>query len=301
MKQELEVLEKTDHPHITRVFELLEDRKSYYVIMELISGGNLLEKVIEMKTMTEPLAADIIEQILLSLNYMHSQSITHRDLKPENLLCEASEDPGKINVKLTDFGFACFFKPDQKLELSLGSPLYMAPELCAEEEYDQRVDVWSTGVIAYILLSGMPPFIGRDKDGIYASIQKDALKFDKAVWKQISPSGIDFISKCLCKDYNERPQVAELLEHPWLKEMVKTAEVSGKMQLEISANLANFRKTSTFQAGVISFIANIQTTSNELEGLRDMFKKLDTSKDGVLDKDEIQEGMTEIMEMFHID
>ena len=83
--------------------------------------------------------------------------------------------------------------------------------------------------------------------------------------------------------------------------MVKTAEVSGKMQLEISANLANFRKTSTFQAGVISFIANIQTTSNELEGLRDMFKKLDTSKDGVLDKEEIQAGMTEIMEMFHID
>ena len=112
MKQELEVLEKTDHPHITRVFELLEDRRSYYVIMELISGGNLLEKVIEMKTMTEPLAADVINQILLSLNYMHSKGITHRDLKPENLLCEVSDDPGVINVKLTDFGFACFFQPD---------------------------------------------------------------------------------------------------------------------------------------------------------------------------------------------
>ena len=112
MKQELEVLEKTDHPHITRVFELLEDRRSYYVIMELVSGGNLLEKVIEMKTMTEPLAADVINQILLSLNYMHSKGITHRDLKPENLLCEATDNPGTISVKLTDFGFACFFQPD---------------------------------------------------------------------------------------------------------------------------------------------------------------------------------------------
>ena len=92
MKQELEVLEKTDHPHITRVFELMEDKRSYYVIMELVSGGNLLEKVIEMKSMTEPLAADIINQVLLALNYMHSMKITHRDLKPENLLCESQID-----------------------------------------------------------------------------------------------------------------------------------------------------------------------------------------------------------------
>ena len=81
-----------------------------------------------------------------------------------------TDDNKKISVKLTDFGFACFFKPDAKLELSLGSPLYMAPELCAEEEYDQRVDCWSTGVIAYILLTGMPPFVGKDKDGIYSAI-----------------------------------------------------------------------------------------------------------------------------------
>ena len=104
------MLEDTDHPHITRVFELMEDRRSYYVIMELISGGNLLEKVIEMKSLTEKQAADVINQVLLALNYMHSMKITHRDLKPENLLCEPSEDdPDKINVKLTDFGFACVF------------------------------------------------------------------------------------------------------------------------------------------------------------------------------------------------
>ena len=109
MKQELAVLEATDHPNITRVFELLEDNKSYYVIMELISGGNLLEKVIEMKKLTEPIAADVVNQILLSLSYMHERKITHRDMKPENLLCEVEDDNKRINVKLTDFGFACFF------------------------------------------------------------------------------------------------------------------------------------------------------------------------------------------------
>ena len=121
------------------------------------------------------------------------------------------------------------------------------------------------------------------------------------MWRQVSPAAIDFISKCLEKDHTKRPFIHDLLEHPWLKEQVTEAEVSNKMQLEISANLANFRKTSTFQSGVISFIANIQTRSSELEDLRNMFKKLDTSKDGILDRDEIQSGMTEIMEMFHID
>ena len=245
MKQELEVLEKTDHPHITRVFELLEDNRQYYVIMELVSGGNLLEKVIEMKSMTEPLAADIINQLLLSLNYMHSQGITHRDLKPENLLCEPS-DGKQINVKLTDFGFACFYQKDQKLELSLGSPLYMAPELCAEEEYDQRVDVWSTGVIAYILLSGMPPFVGQSKDRIYSAIQHSEPSFKKEIWRQVSSNAIDFIKKCLNKDFNKRPEVSDLLKHPWLKEMVIEKSVSSNLQLEVGANLANFTKTSTF-------------------------------------------------------
>ena len=300
MKQELEVLEKTDHPHITRVFELLEDKRQYYVIMELISGGNLLEKVIEMKTMTEPLAADIINQLLLSLNYMHSQGITHRDLKPENLLCEPS-DGKQINVKLTDFGFACFYQKDQKLELSLGSPLYMAPELCAEEEYDQRVDVWSTGVIAYILLSGMPPFVGQSKDRIYSAIQHSEPSFKKEIWRQVSSNAVDFIKKCLDKDYNKRPEVSELLKHPWLKEMVVEKSVSSNLQLEVGANLANFTKTSTFQTGVISFIANMQTKTTELEDLRNLFKKLDSSQDGFLDRQEIQAGMADIMEIFHID
>ena len=91
---------------------------------------------------------------------MHKKNIMHRDLKPENLLVQDSSDSKSINIKLTDFGFATSFKKGENLDLSLGSPLYMAPELVLEEEYDNRVDVWSTGVIAYILLSGMPPFVG---------------------------------------------------------------------------------------------------------------------------------------------
>ena len=101
---------------------------------------------------------------------MHQKEITHRDLKPENLLCEKTDDD-EISIKLTDFGFATNFKSGEKLTLSLGSPLYMAPELCAETEYDEKVDVWSSGVILYILITGLPPFIGKSKDQIYENIQ----------------------------------------------------------------------------------------------------------------------------------
>ena len=153
MHNELEVLEKTDHPHITRVFELLEDKHNFYVVMEYLKGGNLLDKIISLSKFSENQAAMIINQIMLAVNYMHKQNMSHRDLKLENLMC-LSEDSEDLNVKLTDFGFATFFDPKHKKNLSLGSPLYMAPELVMEAEYDQKVDVWSLGCIIYILLSG---------------------------------------------------------------------------------------------------------------------------------------------------
>ena len=204
MKNELEVLENTTHPHITRVFELLEDKKNYFVVMELVSGGNLLDRVIAAKKFSEADAAHVVNQILLALNYMHKKNIAHRDLKPENLLCQNDKD---LTVKLTDFGFAVFFQPDQKMDLSLGSPLYMAPELAGEKQYDEKVDVWSTGVILYILLTGQPPFYGQDKDEIYTSIQVKQLEFSSSIWRNISEGAINFLKKCLIKDGSQRPSI----------------------------------------------------------------------------------------------
>lgn len=168
-KNEFIVLEETVHPHITRVFELMEDNRSYYIVMELISGGNLFDKIHSMHHFSEDKAASIIKQLCLALNYMHGLSIMHRDLKPENILCEQSDD-GEIIIKLTDFGFATYFDPDQPQTLSLGSPLYMSPELCLNESYDNKVDVWATGVLTYALLTGRAPFNGKGKDAIYKAV-----------------------------------------------------------------------------------------------------------------------------------
>ena len=158
----------------------MEDEKNYYIIMEMITGGNLLNKVSAVKKFTESMAANVIHQLLLALNYMHNLSIMHRDLKPENILCEENADDlddNDIQIKLTDFGFATKYDANKKQTLSLGSPLYMAPELCREQQYDNKVDVWSAGVIAYVLMTGTPPFYDKGRNpskmGIYKAIIND--------------------------------------------------------------------------------------------------------------------------------
>ena len=131
MEQELEVLQKTDHPHMVRVFELLQDEKNFYIVTELVTGGELYDHIIRVKRLGEREAADVVKQLLLALNHMHEQNIAHRDIKPENILLapEETSAPGKLNLKLTDFGFACFYRPERGLSQVLGSPLYMAPEI----------------------------------------------------------------------------------------------------------------------------------------------------------------------------
>lgn len=158
MRQELEVSSKIDHPHIITVKELLEDEKHVFIVMELMPGGDLLSRVLELNAFVERDAAHVIKQTLLALNFMHGQKITHRDMKIENILVH---DKKNLEItKVTDFGFACHFDPKRKMYLTLGSPLYMAPELCQHRSYDHRVDVWSIGIICFILMSGMPPFFG---------------------------------------------------------------------------------------------------------------------------------------------
>lgn len=189
-RNEFAILEETQHPYITRVFELMEDQRYYYIIMELITGGNLFDMIKSMRRFSEEQASNIIKQLSLALNYMHGLNIMHRDLKPENLMCER-DDEGQITIKLTDFGFATFFQKDQPETLALGSPLYMSPELCKEIDYDNKVDVWATGVITYALLTGAAPFSGKTKAEIYNQIINKEPNYARL--GQASPAAREFI------------------------------------------------------------------------------------------------------------
>ena len=215
-KNELEVLEITQHPHITRIFELMEDERNYYIIAEFMAGGHLLDKITQLRQFSEQQAASVVKQMLLALNFMHGKNIMHRDLKPENILCERSADVGEdeIFIKLTDFGFATKYDPNgQKHTLSLGSPLYMAPELCKEIAYDNKVDVWSVGVITYILLTGRPPFYDKNSRSTKAGIYKDIINNepDYSHFGDLSRDALKFVKLTLNKDPSMRPGVDQLL------------------------------------------------------------------------------------------
>ena len=139
----------------------------------------------------------------------------HRDIKPENILIDSIEDNC---IKLTDFGFASFFKEKEKLKEVMGSPLYMAPELVSNQEYDSKVDVWSSGVVAFTMLCGKPPFFGKNKEEVYSCIKFQKLEeaYPREIEKVISNKAKDFLSKVLCKDPEKRLSAIDALQHPWL-------------------------------------------------------------------------------------
>lgn len=154
-----------------RVYDLIEDQTNFYIVTEIIKGGELFQEILKKQKLDEADSARIVSQILLALNYMHKQNIIHRDLKPENILIE-----NETNVKLADFGFAVINKNEGQSRV-LGSPLYMAPEIIRGEAYGPAVDIWAVGVITCILLTGRPPFFGKSKRAIF----QQTLNFKPAI------------------------------------------------------------------------------------------------------------------------
>lgn len=165
--------------------ELLEDDEYFYIVTEVLEGGELFDRLISSGKFGEANAGYIVKQVLLALNYMHKQKMTHRDLKPENILLD-SKNKDALEVKIADFGFSCIFDPNEGLNLVLGSPLYMAPELILRKQYNEKVDIWSTGVITYMLLSGKNPFPGKNKEAIQNMITMGTVDMNKPVFAKVS-------------------------------------------------------------------------------------------------------------------
>lgn len=169
LKREIEILKGLDHPNILKIFEFYEDSEKVYIVMELCQGGELFDKIVELGSLSEKDSSTIIEQVLSAIYYAHIHKIVHRDLKPENILLEVSSD-GNYNIKVIDWGFA-ILQEDKPLQETLGSPYYVAPEVL-KRNYNEKCDIWSYGVILYILLSGSPPFDGRSSNEIIKSIER---------------------------------------------------------------------------------------------------------------------------------
>lgn len=225
LKREVENLSKLDHPNILKLYDVFESSDEFYLIMELVQGKELFDKIIEKGNYSERDASVIIRQIVAAIEYLHSQGIAHRDLKPENLL--TSGEGEKEIVKVADFGLSKDFGED-RLKTSCGSPGYVAPEvLTIDAPYDKAVDMWSIGVILYILLCGYPPFFAETDPELFKLIMEVNYNFDGDEWDDVSETAKDLIRKLLTKDPAVRMTASEMANHPWVKGETNT----GKKQI----------------------------------------------------------------------
>lgn len=218
LKNEIMALRRLQHPNIVQLLDVLEDDNFYYLVMELVTGGELFDRIVQRGSYTERDASHLIQQVLLATEYMHSKDVVHRDLKPENLLYYDSTDDSKIMV--SDFGLSKIETKEINMATACGTPGYVAPEvLCVRDgksTYGKKVDCWSIGVIAYILLCGYPPFYDENDNELFRQIRLAEYEFDSPYWDNISDSAKDFIRHLMEKNPEKRYSCTEALKHPWI-------------------------------------------------------------------------------------
>lgn len=290
MYLEVEILKKLVHPNIMQIYEFYEDKKNFQIITELCEGGELFDMIVEKGSFNEDEAAWVMKQLLSAVNYIHSNNICHRDIKPENILLDTKKDN---IIKIIDWGTARFFDKSKKMNKISGTPYYIAPEVLFEK-YDEKCDVWSCGIILYILLCGYPPFNGENDSEILAKIKLGKFTFPEEEWEHVSDSAKDLIKKLLTFKPEERPTASVSLDHVWIKDNNKRKinPVLGKKCLN---NMKKFHAGRKLHQAALTYIVNYLMTKEEKNEMLEMFQNLDKNGDGVLSKEEIFEGYKEAL------
>ena len=287
---EIEILRKISHPNIVNIFEIFEDKKKYYIMSEFCDGGELFSAISEKGFFTELEANKLIKQILQTINYLHQNNIVHRDLKPENIMLMAN---GK-DLKVIDFGTAIELPRKRKLTKFIGTAYYIAPEVISQN-YDEKCDIWSCGIILYILLCGYPPFNGRSNNDIYSAIQHSKLLFNKDNWADVSKDAISLIKKMLEKNPKKRPSAEECLNDKWFKNIGYTRQVSVKInKLEILERMAQFVQQNKFKQAVLQFISTQFNLKKEEESLKHVFKAFDKDGKGEISRKDFVEQIEKL-------
>jgi calcium-dependent protein kinase len=282
---EILVMKSLDHPNIVRIYEYFHDAKYIYMVMELVRGGELFERIVNEHHFNEQTAAKIFVQLLSVVNYLHSRGIAHRDIKPENILFD-----GEL-IKMIDFGDARTFSSGSKMYTTVGTTYYIAPEVI-NRAYNEKCDEWSCGVILYIMLCGTPPFNGSTDSEIFGKIQRGKYDITSKAWANISPAAKDLVSKFLVIYNKHRISAKEALSHEWFKTTLSA--ISAPLNDRVVGNIKRFKPKSKIQQAVYFFIVNSLTSKEDRAELARLFESLDLNKDGTISKEELQIGLAKI-------
>jgi len=238
LENEIRVLKRLKHPNIVALLEVFEDKTKVYLVMELVTGGELFDRIVEKGSYSEKDAADLIKQVLSAVAYMHEEGVVHRDLKPENLLYYSPDADSKIMI--SDFGLSKM-EESGVMATACGTPGYVAPEVLAQKPYGKAVDVWSIGVISYILLCGYPPFYDENDANLFAQILKGEFEFDSPYWDDISEEAKDFIRSLMCVNVEHRLTCHTALEHCWITGKQSERNIHATVSEQLKKNFAKSR------------------------------------------------------------
>jgi len=302
LRTEIEIMKKVSEKapvNIIRFFEYFEDEQNMYLVMELCSGGELFDMIQERGTYSEKDAQEVLVQMVRAVSCLHSLEIAHCDIKPDNFLF-SSKGAG-CQLKMIDFGHSHKVGNREYLRMLVGTPYYVAPEVL-KGKYNKACDMWSVGVVMFVMLFGFPPFYA-DQD-VYGALTDEKIfqlvkkgfcpetKAGYGAWFpnsiRISESAKDLIAKLLRKDVAERWTADEALEHPWLKG--DTAE-RAPLDNGVFSALKNFNASCKFKQVVLGHMAH-QMTEDQLGVLKATFAKLDKNKDGTVTVDELTEAIS---------
>ncbi|CAA3015823.1 calcium-dependent kinase 26-like [Olea europaea subsp. europaea] len=286
VRREIEIMHHlAGHPNVISIKAAYEDAVAVHVVMELCAGGELFDRIVKRGHYSEKKAAELTRTIVGVIEACHSLGVMHRDLKPENFLFVNEEEDSPI--KTIDFGLSIFFKPGDIFNDVVGSPYYVAPEVLSKR-YGPEADVWSAGVMIYILLCGVPPFWGESEQEIFEEVVHGDIDFSSDPWPSISESAKDLVKRMLVRDPKRRLTAHEVLCHPWVQ--ADGAAPDKPLDSAVLTRLTQFSAMDKLKKMALRVIAE-SLSEEEIAGLKEIFKMIDADNSGHITFEELKAGL----------
>ena len=303
--KEIAILRTLDHMNILKIYEFYQDEKCYNLIMEYCSEGDLFDVIQKEAPMNEYTACHIIYQVLSAISYCHSNNIVHRDIKADCILIESSQEveiKGKkytlYNIRLSEFNYARSFNKKKKLTKKVGTSYYVAPEVL-NRNYNEKCDIWSIGVLLFVLLCGKPPFWGEDDKQITDKVRKGEPDWRKEEWVNVSQEGQDLVKLLLNMKPNHRPTSGEAIQHKWFKKFLYKTPVKTETVKDFYNNICEFKTDPMmfFQQAALAYMVHYILQKEDFLEIRDFYNWIDNNGDGKMEYKELNEGFKQFIDI----